>query len=104
MGSEDLVRRTAGHLEEPNREATGTIVHRPILSRGVATEGDVVIYRLDSAPELVFRQTVGHLAAHRKRGDRVRISYRLNGGNTAIVDWVENLDLSADGPAPAESA
>lgn len=78
IGAEDPTAYVEGTITESNNEVD------------VATTSRILTFRLDSCPDLSFRQEVSALAPDRRRGDRVRVHYRLI-GPVADVQWVEKI-------------
>jgi hypothetical protein len=74
--------------EPETREVLGVITEGPSVMAG-ATTPMVHVFRLNSRPELEFRQVVSPLSASRRRGDRVRVRYWVNPDGTATVDRIE---------------
>lgn len=83
----DIFHKVVSH--EPGETLIeGTIVEGPsCVSDG---DGQTIHFRLDSKPDLEFRQILSPLAPDRRRGDHVRVHYRLD-GPVADVEWVERL-------------
>ena len=91
----DWVKGMVGAGGQPEDEVTGTIVTKAIV-RGPSPNGDhsspdTLTFRLDSRPELEFRQAARALAPVRQRGDRVKVYCRIEGDGTATVRWVERV-------------
>lgn len=70
-------------------EAVGTIIDGPRAIHDSGSETHLQIFRIDSIPDLEFRQVASPLAAERRRGDRVRVHYQLEGAKLARVAWIE---------------
>ncbi len=87
MGIVGLFRRMA-RREPETQEILGVITEGPTVMAGAATP-TVQVFRLDSRPDLEFRQAVSPLLASRRRGDRVRVRCWVNGDGTATVDRIE---------------
>jgi hypothetical protein len=49
-----------------------------------------VTFRLDTCPEVRFRQVLSALASERRTGERVRVHYLMRGA-VAEVQWVERI-------------
>ena len=88
MGVIDLFRDIVGSRQK-DEEILGTIVERPTVVENEGSSPQVLVFRLDSRPDLVFHQVVRALAPERKRGDRVRVHCHVNGDDTALVEWIE---------------
>jgi hypothetical protein len=88
MGITDLFRGVFGEKQH-EEEITGVIVEGPALVENGDSLPGVLVFRLDSRPDLIFHQVVKALVPDRKRGDKVRVHCRMNGDDTALVDWVE---------------
>jgi hypothetical protein len=85
----DLIKRVSGRSGSPAQEVVGSIVDPPTVSHDGPGGTDVLVFRLDSRPDLVFRQPVRALAGSHKRGDRVKVNCRPDGNGTAVVEWIE---------------
>ncbi len=82
-----LLKRFVGKAQ-PSQEIVGHIVEGPTVVDDGSSPA-VQVFRLDSRPELEFRQVVSSLAATRRRGDRVKVHCRLDGAGVAFVECVE---------------
>ena len=92
MGISDIVKRIlGGKAEPPLLEAVGSISDRPTLAADGDSGGKVLSFHLESRPGLEFRQAVSALAAEHKRGDKVKVSYRLDSGGAAVVELIQKL-------------
>jgi hypothetical protein len=76
--------------EEPTTYVEGTIVDGPDQVDGDGTSNRTVVFRLDTCPEIRFRQVLSALAPERRRGERVRVHYRM-AGPIADVQWLERI-------------
>jgi len=92
----DLIRRIAGKKEE-SREVVGTIISGPVSAPGGGTTRSAQVFRLDSRPDLEFRQEISPLESEHRRGDRVRVHYHLTKEGVAVVEWIESAEVR---PAP----
>jgi len=91
----DWVKGKVGAGGKPEDEVLGTIVERSV-AHGPGTNGDrstpdTLTFRLDSRPDLEFRQTARALVPARERGDQVKVYCRIEGNGTATVRWVEKV-------------
>jgi hypothetical protein len=70
------------------QEVVGEITHL-----GVDPEGDgrSAAFRIDSMPEVQFRQRSNVLSSIHKRGERVKVVYSLAGIGVAMVDYVQKV-------------
>ncbi len=75
-----------GHREEV---IVGVITEGPIMVKSDGSPSEILIFRLDSCPELEFHQAVRPLSPQRKTGDRVKVHYEKVSDRLAMVDWVE---------------
>ncbi len=82
-----VFKRMSGSGKE--QEIVGSIVEEPSLIQENSVGPATLVFRLDSRPDLVFHHPVSPLAARRRRGDRVKVHCKLNGGNVVQVDWIE---------------
>ena len=87
MAISDLIRGVFG-AKQRDEEITGTIVDKPAIVEAKDST-QVLVFKLDSRPDLVFHQPITALASDHKRGDRVKVHCHLDGTGTAVVDWVE---------------
>jgi hypothetical protein len=88
MSIMDLVRDITGNKQK-DEVILGTIIDKPTAIAEGDASSEILVFRLDTLPETVFYQVVSALSADRKRGDRVRVHYHVDGGGKALVDWVE---------------
>ncbi len=72
-----------------SEEIVGTLVENPKLVEGARDSERVLVFHLDSRPDLEFRQVDRALATKRRRGDRVKVHCRVS-SSVADVDWLEN--------------
>ena len=91
MGVLDVFRKIGGDGGQ-DQEIVGTIVEGPTPAGNGGSSPQVLVFRLDTRPDLEFRQVVSPLAAKRRRGDRVKVHCRLNGKGVVTVDWIEKAD------------
>ena len=84
-----FVRSVIG-VEEPTIYVEGAIVEAPRPVDGKDAADETVVFRLDSRPDLEFRQVRSALAAERRRGERVRVHYR-GVGPVVDVQWIEKI-------------
>jgi len=91
VGVFDVFKRKGGNGPK-DQEIVGSIVEGPTPVKSDDSAPAVLVFRLDSRPDLEFRQVASPLAPKRRRGDRVKVHCRLNDGNVATVDWVEKAD------------
>lgn len=86
-----LAQRLLGLIggEPPMIEAVGTIIDGPRADHDGKSDTHLRVFRIDSLPDVEFRQVASPLAAERRRGDRVRVHYQLEGANLARVAWIE---------------
>ena len=92
MGVLEVLKRLVG-AGEREEGMVGTLVEGPTPVRLAKRDGEpwreVLAFRLDTRPELEFRQVAGPLTAKHRVGDRVRVRYRQVGAGVATVEWVE---------------
>ena len=88
MAISDLFRSVFGEKQH-EEEIAGVIVENPATVESADASSQVLVFRLDSRPDLVFHQPIRPLAPEHKRGDRVKVHCRLDGVGTALVDWIE---------------
>jgi len=88
MGLGKLVQRIAGKGQPVEQEIVGTLLSDPVLVRDGDVRAGEFSFHLDSAPDLEFRQERTFLTPDRKKGERIKVHYRLNHG-VARVSWVE---------------
>ncbi len=88
MGMLDSFKKIGGGKQQ-DLEIVGTIVEGPTPAGDGSTDKYTVVFRLDTRPDLEFRQVVSALAPKRRRGDRVKVHCRLNGSKVVTVEWVE---------------
>ena len=69
----------------------GVIVAAPTTLSTGGSDMKTMIFRLDSRPDLEFRQPITPLAAVRHRGERVKVHCHVNGDGSAQVVWVEKV-------------
>lgn len=89
MAISDLFRGVLGGAKEREEEITGVIIEGPALVEDADATQEVLVFRLDTRPDLVFHQPVRPLATEHKRGDRVKVHCHPDGVGTVLVDWVE---------------
>jgi hypothetical protein len=82
-----IVRRPA-----PLLEIEGTIAEGPTVVEGKGTSHEIVVFRLNTNPDLEFRQELGPLSIHHRHGDRVRVQYQKEDTGVARVNWIETID------------
>lgn len=76
--------------EDPTTYVEGTIVDAPTRIDADGAADRVFTFRLDTCPELQFRHALSAIASERRRGERVRVHYRM-AGKVADVHWVEKI-------------
>ncbi len=74
-----------------SEEIVGTLVENPKVVDQAGTAEKILVFHLDSRPDVEFHQVDRALATKRKRGDRVKVHCRLNGDGIADVDYMENV-------------
>lgn len=67
-------------------EATGEITSLSIDPNG---DGRSSSFRLDSMPNLEFRQRPNTLTSVHRQGEKVKVVYSMASPGVATVDWVE---------------
>lgn len=70
----------------PTEEALGEITSLAIDPQG---DGKSSTFRIDSMPDLEFRQRPNTLSSVHRRGERVKVVYTIASPGVATVDWVE---------------
>lgn len=88
MGLVELIRSIVGDGTR-EEEIVGTIVEGPSVEKNGNASDGVLVFRLDSRPDLEFRQEIRPLAPTRQRGDRVKVHCTVTGDDKAIVAWIE---------------
>ncbi len=87
----DAVKGVLGDRRDKRKseEIVGRLVENPkVVEREGASER-MLVFHLDSRPDVEFRQVDRALASKRKRGDRVKVHCRMTGDGVADVDWME---------------
>ena len=91
----DWVKGKVGAGGKPEDEVIGTIIARAMVpglnTNGDHSSSDTLTFRLDSRPDLEFRQAARALVPVRQRGDRVKVYCHIEGNGTATVRWVERV-------------
>jgi hypothetical protein len=72
--------------DAPTEETTGEITSIHVDPLG---DGKSASFRLDSMPDMEFRQRPNTLSSVHRRGERVKVVYSLASPGVATVDWVE---------------
>lgn len=87
----DTVKGVLGDRRDRRKseEIVGTLVDNPKLVEGVGTAEGILVFHLDSRPDLEFRQADPSLATKRRRGDRVKVHCQVTGDGVADVEWME---------------
>ncbi len=91
MGVFDVFRRI-GRDGGQDQVIVGSILEGPTPVESEGSSREVIAFRLDSRPDLEFRQVVSPLAPKRRRGDRVKVHCHLDSESVVTVDWVEKAD------------
>jgi len=91
MSIADLVKGII-HRQSPPVETVGTIADGPTVVVDPHSSHRVAVFRLDTNPNLEFRQELSPLSVEHRRGDRVRVQYQMDGAGVAQVNWMEVVD------------
>ena len=83
------VRGALGDRKDKSEAIEGTLVDNPKLVDGDGAAGRILVFHLDSRPDLEFREVDRPLVTKHRRGDRVKVHCRLAGNGVADVDWME---------------
>ena len=70
----------------PTQEAEGEITS---IHADPAGDGKSATFRIDSMPDMEFRQRPNSLSSVHRRGERVKVVYSLASAGVATVDWIE---------------
>lgn len=84
------IRQIFGRGETPELILEGHIVAKP---KEEVNGHHQIEFSLDTNNELVFRQQVTGLSVSHKRGDNVRVHYRISRDDIHVADvsWVESV-------------
>ncbi|HVB97534.1 MAG TPA: hypothetical protein VNG11_07355 [Chloroflexota bacterium] len=84
------IRQIFGRGDAPELILEGHIVAKPKEELNGHHQFE---FNLDSNSDLVFRQQVTGLSVNHKRGDNVRVHYRISRDDAHVADvsWVESL-------------
>lgn len=90
MGIGGLLKGILGGGQSASMEAEGSLIAKPEV---VEREGSprIMVFRLDTMPDLEFHQEISPLAAEHHKGDQVKVHYQLVGG-IGQVEWVERIE------------
>ena len=88
MGLGSLFKKLSGEKQVVEQVIEGALLDAPALVKDPAYQGGLYVFRLDSRPELEFRQERTFLTPERKKGERIRVHCQVNDG-VAQVSWVE---------------
>lgn len=69
-------------------EIVGEITQLGIDPHG---DGKSAAFRIDSMPDVQFRQTPNVLSSIHKRGERVKVVYSLTAVGVATVDYIQRI-------------
>ncbi len=72
-----------------SEEIVGNLVENPKVVERDGSAERVLVFHLDSRPDVEFHQIDRALASKRRRGDRVKVHCRMTGDGVADVDWME---------------
>jgi len=67
-------------------ETTGEITSTQVDPQG---DGKSASFRMDSMPDVEFRQRPNTLSSVHRRGERVKVVYSMASPGVATVDWIE---------------
>jgi len=70
----------------PTEETMGEITSIQVDPQG---DGKSSSFRLDSMPDVEFRQRPNTLSSAHRRGEQVKVVYSMSSPRVATVDWVE---------------
>jgi hypothetical protein len=70
----------------PTEEAVGTITFLKIDPQG---DGKSATFRMDTMPNMEFRQRPNTLTSVHRPGERVKVVYSVVKPGVATVDWIE---------------
>jgi hypothetical protein len=87
MGLRDMIDRIL-RSGPPTEEAVGEITALNVDPKG---DGKSSSFRIDSMPNVEFRQRPNTLSSVHRRGERVKVVYTLAAVGEATVDWVEKV-------------
>jgi hypothetical protein len=87
MGLGNVIGRlfNSGPLTE---EVVGEITQLGVDPQG---DGKSAAFRIDSMPDVQFRQKPNVLSSIHKRGERVKVVYSLTAAGVATVDYVQKV-------------
>jgi hypothetical protein len=85
----DLLKSVIGN-DRVEHELVGTIVEGPTTVGNDGSADQILVFRLDSRPDIEFHQEDRPLASRRRRGDRVLVHYSMDEGGVAKVSWMES--------------
>ncbi len=91
MGVFDAVKGVLGDRKDKRKseEVVGRLIENPKVVEREGTAERILVFHLDSRPDVEFRQVDRALASKRRRGDEVKVHCRMNGDGVAEVDWME---------------
>jgi len=70
----------------PTEETRGEITSIQVDPQG---DGKSASFRMDSMPDVEFRQRPNTLSSVHRRGERVKVVYSIASPGVATVDWIE---------------
>jgi hypothetical protein len=84
------IRQILGRGDAPELVLEGHIAEKP---KELSNSHQEIEFTLDSRSDLVFRQQITGLSVAHKRGDAVRVHYRISpeDPHVAIVSWIESI-------------
>lgn len=72
----------------PSEEVVGEITQLGVDPQG---DGKSAAFRIDSMPNVDFRQRPNVLSSIHKRGERVKVVYSLTAPGVATVDYIQKV-------------
>ena len=88
MGLGSLLKKIGGEKQPVEQIIEGCLVDAPTLVKDPAYQGGIYVFRLDSRPDLEFRQERTFLTPERKKGERLKVHCQIRDG-VAQVSWIE---------------
>lgn len=76
------------HSGPPTVEVMGTITELRIDPDG---DGKSAAFRIDSMPDVQFKQRANVLSSVHRTGEKVKVVYSLTGAGVATVDYIQQV-------------
>ncbi len=90
MGIGSLLKKFSGEKQPVEQIVEGALIETPTLVKDPAYQGGLIVFHLDTRPELEFRQERTFLTPDRKKGEHLKVHCQISDG-VARVSWIEKV-------------